>query len=87
MNLRNARHGRSRAVDPECTCTACRYYSRAYLHHLTKANEILGRCCLPGTIFTYYQDLMAGLRGAIEAGKLAAFAAEFAQRQSGSRRR
>ena len=46
LNLRNARHaGDPAPLDPECRCSACTGYSRAYLHHLTKAGEILGACC------------------------------------------
>jgi queuine tRNA-ribosyltransferase len=71
LNLRNARHAEdSGPVDPECGCPACRNYSRAYLHHLFKAEEILGLMLLTRHNLTYYQDLMAGLRAAIEAGRL-----------------
>jgi len=71
LNLRNARHAEDPGpLDPDCRCPACRSYSRAYLHHLTKANEILGAMLLTRHNLTYYQDLMAELRGAIEAGRL-----------------
>jgi queuine tRNA-ribosyltransferase len=71
LNLRNARHAEDNGpVDPECGCPACRNYSRAYLHHLFKAEEILGLMLLTRHNLTYYQDLMTGLRGAIEAGRL-----------------
>ncbi len=84
LNLRNARHAEDAGpLDPECRCPACQSYSRAYLHHLTKANEILGAMLLTRHNLTYYQDLMAGLRQAIEAGALAAFIAEFERRQGG----
>ncbi len=84
LNLRNARHAEDTGpLDPECRCPACQSYSRAYLHPLTKANEILGAMLLTRHNLTYYQDLMAGLRQAIEVGALAAFIAEFERRQGG----
>jgi queuine tRNA-ribosyltransferase len=76
INLRNARHAADpRPVDPESRCPAARDYSRAYLHHLTKANEIVGAMLLSEVNLYYFQDLMAGLRAAIAAGSLAAFCA------------
>jgi queuine tRNA-ribosyltransferase len=85
LNLRNARHAEDPApLDPECRCPACRYYSRAYLHHLFKAEEILGLMLLTRHNLTYYQDLMASLRGAIERGGLATFIDEFERRQAGA---
>jgi queuine tRNA-ribosyltransferase len=78
LNLRNARHAEDPGpLDPDCRCPACRSYSRAYLHHLTKANEILGAMLLTRHNLTYYQDLMAELRGAIEAGRLSDVVARF----------
>ena len=78
VNLRNARHAEDEApLDPQCRCTACRSYSRAYLHHLTKANEILGAMLLTRHNLTYYQDLMHDLRDAIAGGRLAQFVAAF----------
>ncbi|MET4697939.1 queuine tRNA-ribosyltransferase [Constrictibacter sp. MBR-5] len=79
LNIRNARHAEDEApLDPDCTCPACRSYSRAYLHHLTKAGEILGVMLLTWHNLTYYQDLMRGLRDAIAAGTLETFATDFA---------
>ena len=76
INLRNARHAADpRPLDPESRCPAARDYSRAYLHHLTKANEIVGAMLLSEINLYYFQDLMAGLRAAIPAGSLAAFCA------------
>ena len=76
INLRNARHAADpRPLDPESRCPAARDYSRAYLHHLTKANEIVGAMLLSEINLYYFQDLMAGLRAAIAAGSLAAFCA------------
>jgi queuine tRNA-ribosyltransferase len=86
LNLRNARHAEdSGPLDPECRCPACRNYSRAYLHHLFKAEEVLGLILLTRHNLTYYQDLMAGLRGAIEQGALVAFIADFERRQTGTK--
>jgi queuine tRNA-ribosyltransferase len=83
LNLRNARHAEDKGpLDPQCRCPACRQYSRAYLHHLIKAEEILGAMLLTLHNLTYYQDLMAELRAAIEAGGLAAYAYGFARRQA-----
>jgi queuine tRNA-ribosyltransferase len=75
LNLRNARHAEDGGpLDPECRCPACRKFSRAYLHHVVKANEIIASMLLTWHNLTYYQDLMAGLRRAIAAGKLQEFA-------------
>ena len=83
VNMRNARHGADpRPLDAECACPACTGYSRAYLHHLIRSDEILGAMLLTGHNVWYYQDLMAGMRGAIEAGALEAFAATFHQTQA-----
>jgi queuine tRNA-ribosyltransferase len=76
INLRNARHAADPApLDPECRCPACTGFSRAYLHHLTKSGEILASMLLTQHNLTYYADLMAGMRAAIAAGKLAEFEA------------
>jgi queuine tRNA-ribosyltransferase len=84
VNLRNARHQDDpRPLDETCRCTACRGFSRAYLHHLVRAEEVLGLMLLTRHNLTYYQDLMAGLRGAIAAGTLEAFAADFARDYEG----
>jgi queuine tRNA-ribosyltransferase len=84
LNLRNARHAEDPApLDPECRCPACRHYSRAYLHHLFKAEEVLGLILLTRHNLTYYQDLMAALRGAIERGALSPFIADFESKQAG----
>jgi queuine tRNA-ribosyltransferase len=82
VNLKNARHAADpRPLDEACGCDACRHYSRAYLHHLTRCGEILGAMLLTQHNLRYYGDLMAGLRGAIEAGALDDFAARFAREQ------
>jgi queuine tRNA-ribosyltransferase len=77
VNLRNARNAEDmRPLDPESNCPAARDYSRAYLHHLVKAGEILGMMLLTQVNVAYYQHLMAGLRKAIAERRLADFIAE-----------
>ncbi len=72
LNLRNARHADDGgALDPACGCLACTRHSRAYLHHLFRADEMLGPMLLTMHNLTYYADLMAGLRAAILDGRLA----------------
>jgi queuine tRNA-ribosyltransferase len=74
INLRNARHAADpRPLDPESRYAPARDYSRAYLHHLTKANEMLGAMLLSAVNLAYYQDLMQGIRAAIAAGRFAEF--------------
>jgi queuine tRNA-ribosyltransferase len=76
INLSNARHSAdSRPLDAQSSHAAARNYSRAYLHHLTKANEILGQVLLSTINLVYYQELMAGMRTAIAAGGFADFRA------------
>ena len=78
INLRNARHKDDpRPLDPACSCPACVNYSRAYLHHVHKAQEIIGSMLLTWHNLHYYQELMAGLRAAISAGQLDEFVADF----------
>jgi queuine tRNA-ribosyltransferase len=81
LNIRNARF----AEDPEpleaaCPCPVCTIWSRAYLHHLARAGEILGAMLLTEHNLFFYQRLMADLRGAIAARSLAAFANDFRAR-------
>lgn len=76
INLKNARHAADpRPLDPESRCPAARDFSRAYLHHLVKANETLGGMLLSVVNLFYYQDLMQGMRAAIAAGTFADFRA------------
>ena len=83
VNLRNARHAHDpRPLDEESACPAARQYSRAYLHHLFKCNEYLGPMLLSWNNLHYYQTLMAGLRAAIEAGRLGAFIADLERQQT-----
>ncbi|WP_169568882.1 tRNA guanosine(34) transglycosylase Tgt [Sneathiella limimaris] len=82
VNMRNARHQDDpRPLDENCSCPACRNYSRAYLHHLFRAKEILGSVLLTWHNLQYYQDLMAGMRKAIGNGELADFALAFHEAQ------
>jgi queuine tRNA-ribosyltransferase len=74
INLKNARHTDDpRPLDEASTCPAARDYSRAYLHHLVKANEMLGAILLTTINVSYYQELMAGMRAAIAAGTFSDF--------------
>ena len=83
VNIRNARHQADpRPLDPECSCQTCRRVSRAYLHHLAKAGEMLGPMLMTLHNLTFYQGLMADLRQAIEEGRAEAFAAAFAEAQA-----
>jgi queuine tRNA-ribosyltransferase len=76
INLRNARHAEDpRPLDAESACEAARTYSRAYLHHLTRANEMLGAMLLSETNLAYYQELMMGMRAAIREKRFAEFRA------------
>jgi queuine tRNA-ribosyltransferase len=76
VKIRNARwRDDPRPLDEACACYACRHFSRAYLYHLQKANEILGARLNTLHNLHYYLDLMRELRGAIEAGRLAETAA------------
>ncbi|MBX9635182.1 MAG: tRNA-guanine transglycosylase, partial [Magnetospirillum sp.] len=76
VNMRNARHQDDpRPLDAACSCPACRNYSRAYLHHLTRSEEILGPMLLTWHNIQFYQDTMRGLRAAIAEGRVQAFAA------------
>ena len=78
VNLRNARHAEDPTpLDERCACDACQNYSRAYLHHLIKSSEILGAMLLTEHNLTFYQALMAAMRGAIEQARFAPWAAEF----------
>jgi len=78
LNLRNARFAEDTGpLDDRCSCATCGSYSRAYLHHLQKAGEILGAMLVTEHNLAFYQQLMAGTREAIREGRFAAFAAAF----------
>jgi queuine tRNA-ribosyltransferase len=77
VNIRNARHAEDmRPLDEESSCPAARDYSRAYLHHLARSGEALGGMLLTWNNLSYYQDLMSGIRKAIDEGRFADFMAE-----------
>ncbi|MEP0340194.1 MAG: tRNA guanosine(34) transglycosylase Tgt [Alphaproteobacteria bacterium] len=85
VNIRNARHKDDpRPLDPDCSCYACANYSRAYIHHLAQAKEILGLTLLTWHNLHYYQELMAGMRQAIESGTFAAFKKAFEDGEAAS---
>ncbi|MEF2072366.1 tRNA guanosine(34) transglycosylase Tgt [Consotaella aegiceratis] len=76
INLKNARHAEDpRPLDADSSCPAARDYSRAYLHHLVRSNEILGAMLLTWVNLAYYQALMAGIRQAVADGCFDDFAA------------
>ena len=78
LNLRNARHAEDAApLDERCSCPTCASHSRAYLHHLVKAGEILGSMLMTEHNLSFYQQLMQALRDAIGEGRLGGFAADF----------
>ena len=78
LRLRNARFRDDTApLDPECDCYTCKHYSRAYLYHLDKCNEILGAHLNTVHNLRYYQRLMADMRAAIEADRFGDFMASF----------
>ena len=75
LNLRNARFAEDAGpLDPKCGCPACTRYSRAYLHHVVKAGEIIASMLLTWHNLQFYQDLMMELRQAISESRLAEFA-------------
>ena len=77
VNLANARHAYdARPLDEQSAHSTARSYTRAYLHHLIRANEMLGAVLLSKINLAYYQELMAGMRAAIAAGRFADFKAE-----------
>ena len=83
IKLKNARHKTSTApVDANCDCYTCQNFSRAYLHHLTKCNEMLGSQLATIHNLRYYQTHMAGIRQAIDTDELDQFAAAFYSAQA-----
>ncbi|CUH60411.1 tRNA guanosine(34) transglycosylase Tgt [Thalassobacter stenotrophicus] len=78
VNIKNARHmDDPRPLDAECTCPACSNYSRAYLHHVFRSQEILSSMLLTWHNLHYYQELMAAMRAAIASGTFADFETGF----------
>jgi queuine tRNA-ribosyltransferase len=81
LNLRNARFAENQEpIEPACPCPACTSFSRAYVHHLVKAGEILGAMLMTQHNLWFYQRLMQALRDAIDAQDLRSFASDFLQR-------
>jgi queuine tRNA-ribosyltransferase len=84
LNIRNSGFGEDEApLDPDCACPVCAAWSRAYLHHLVRAGEMLGAMLMTEHNLWFYQGLMAGLRSAIAEGRLARFAVDFRARYAG----
>lgn len=78
LNIKNARHADDpRPLDENCGCPACQNYSRAYLHHVFRSQEMISSMLLTWHNLRYYQDIMAGMREAIAAGTFAAWQADF----------
>ena len=78
VNIKNARHADDpRPLDEHCTCPACRNYSRAYLHHVFRAQEMISGMLLTWHNLHYFQEIMQGMRDAIEAGQFATWERDF----------
>jgi len=83
LKIRNAKHkADTRPIDEACACYTCRHFSRAYLHHLDRANEILGARLMTIHNLYYYQQLMREMRAAIDAHAFAEFQVHFATQRS-----
>jgi queuine tRNA-ribosyltransferase len=81
VNIRNsAHHADLGPLDPACSCYTCRNYSRSYLRHLDRCNEILGSRLNTIHNLHFYLELMRTIRGAIAEGRFAAFARDFRSR-------
>ena len=85
VNIKNARHAEDpRPLDGDCSCPACSNYSRAYLHHVFRANEMISGMLLTWHNLHYFQEIMAGMRAAISSGSFDAWEADFhARRDAG----
>ncbi len=83
VNIKNARHRDDpRPIDDACICPACRSYSRAYLHHVFRSGEIIASMLMTWHNLHYFQELMSGLRSAIEGGSFAQFTSDFFEDQA-----
>lgn len=83
VNIKNARHQDDpRPLDENCGCPACRKYSRAYLHHVFKAQEMISGMLLTWHNLHYYQEIMQGMRDAIAAGRFEAWESAFHARRA-----
>jgi queuine tRNA-ribosyltransferase len=81
INIRNAKFNEDQEpLDPACGCPVCQTWSRAYLHHLVRAGEMLGAMLMTQHNLHFYQDLMQGMRDAISEGRFTAFQADFEER-------
>jgi len=81
VNIRNAKHAEDMGpLDASCSCPVCTNWSRAYLHHLVRAGEMLGAMLMTQHNLHFYQDLMQAMRDTIAGGRFAAFASDFAAR-------
>ncbi len=81
INIRNAKFAEDQApLDSQCGCPVCSTWSRAYLHHLVRSNEMLGAMLMTQHNLHFYQDLMQAMRDAIAAGRFAAFQSDFEAR-------
>jgi queuine tRNA-ribosyltransferase len=83
LKIRNARYTQDTSpIDPDCDCETCRNYSRAYVKHLARCNEILGARLMTVHNLRFYQNLMQGLRDAIATGELDSFVAKYLEKLS-----
>jgi queuine tRNA-ribosyltransferase len=83
VNIKNARHADDpRPLDVECTCPACSNYSRAYLHHVFRSQEMISGMLLTWHNLHYFQEIMQGMRDAIAAGAFDAWEADFHERRA-----
>jgi len=81
INIRNARFAEDQGpLDPECACAVCTTWTRAYVHHLVRAGEMLGAMLMTEHNIAFYEAMMADLRAAIAEGRLTAFANDFRAR-------
>jgi queuine tRNA-ribosyltransferase len=82
LNIRNAKHLEDKQpIDPECPCPTCAHHSRAYVHHLFRAGEMLGPILLTRHNLHFYQQVMAELRAAIESGEMNDYAERLAEEE------
>jgi queuine tRNA-ribosyltransferase len=83
VKIKNARYKDDTGpLDPDCSCYTCRNFTRAYLHHLHRIGEILGARLNTIHNLHYYQELMQGLRHAIETGTLTQFVVDFRKQRA-----
>ncbi len=86
INIRNARFAEDQGpLDPECACAVCSTWSRAYVHHLVRAGEMLGAMLMTEHNIAFYEALMADLRAVIADGRLTTFANGFRARYAGEK--